>query len=86
MSSKNTATVRYHSSDYMDGLREFAGVTEPVAVVIRPGGSVDVYGCVAIIDQRPATSTECLRCGAGAGYDCVVPGCTGRTPQGKAGA
>lgn len=50
----NTTTVRYHSSDDMDGLGELSDVTEPVAVVIRPGGSVDVYGCVAVIDQRPA--------------------------------
>ena len=50
--------VRHHSSDDMDGLPELADATEPVAVVIRPGGSVDVYGHVAIIDQRPTREPE----------------------------
>lgn len=44
--------TRHHSSDDMTG-PEFANVTEPVAVVIRPDGSADVYGYVAVIDQRP---------------------------------
>lgn len=44
---------RVHSSDDMDGSRELAGVTEPVAVVVRPDGSLDVYGCVGVVDQRP---------------------------------
>jgi len=52
MSRENTATMRFHSSDDMSGLGELAAVTEPVAVVLRPDGSVDVYGHVAVIDQR----------------------------------
>ncbi len=44
--------VRTHSSDDMDGLGEFATTTEPVAVVIRPDGSVDAYGLIAVVDQR----------------------------------
>jgi hypothetical protein len=51
----NTRTVRYHSSDDMDGLGELREVTEPVAVVLRKDGSADVYGYVAVIDQRPAS-------------------------------
>jgi hypothetical protein len=52
------ASVRNRSSDDMDGLGELAGVTEPVAVVLRGDGSVDVYGLVAVIDQRPCPSPE----------------------------
>lgn len=44
---------RYHSSDDMDGLGELADVYAPVAVVVRPDGSLDVYGDIGIIDQRP---------------------------------
>jgi hypothetical protein len=51
----NTRTVRYHSSDDMAGLGELAEVTEPVAVVLRGDGSVDVYGYVAVVDQRAAS-------------------------------
>jgi hypothetical protein len=47
-----THSIRRHSSDDMTGLGEFTGTTEPVAVVIRPDGSIDVYGYVAVIDQR----------------------------------
>ena len=44
--------IRQHSADDMCGLGELADVTEPVAVVIRPDGSVDVYGYLAVVDQR----------------------------------
>jgi hypothetical protein len=46
------APVRCHSSDGMAGLGEVSDVTEPVAVVLREDGSVDVYGYVAVVDQR----------------------------------
>jgi hypothetical protein len=49
----NTRYIRYHSSDDMAGLGEFRDVTEPVAVVLRNDGSVDVYGYIAVVDQRP---------------------------------
>jgi hypothetical protein len=38
---ENTGYVRYHSSDDMEGLGEFRGVTEPVAVVLRPHSADD---------------------------------------------
>ncbi len=44
--------IRYHSSDDMTGLGEFDGIAEPVAVVIRPDGSIDAYGYIAVVDQR----------------------------------
>lgn len=43
--------IRHHSSDHMTGLRELEYSTEPVAVVVRPDGSLDVYGYVAVVDQ-----------------------------------
>lgn len=46
--------IRRHSSRDMDGLGEFEGCTDPVAVVIRPDGSLDVYGFIGVVDQRPA--------------------------------
>jgi hypothetical protein len=46
--------IHKHSGDDMDDSTEFDDVTEPVAVVIRPDGSIDAYGYVAVIDQRPA--------------------------------
>lgn len=46
-------SIRYHSSDDMAGLGELADTMEPCAVVIRPGGSVDVYGYIGVVDQRP---------------------------------
>lgn len=52
MSSMNREYIRFHSSDDMDGLGELADVYEPVAVVLRYDGSVDVYGQVAVVDQR----------------------------------
>lgn len=52
MSRELVREVRYHSADDMTGLRELADVTEPVAVVIRPDGSVDVYGYIGVVDQR----------------------------------
>lgn len=58
MSTRNTEHVRYHSSDDMAGLGEFRDVIEPVAVVLRKDGSVDVYGYVAVVDQRPAKQFE----------------------------
>ncbi|HWG00831.1 MAG TPA: hypothetical protein VG164_03140 [Trebonia sp.] len=54
----NTRFIRYHSSDDMAGLGEFRAVTEPVAVVLRKDGSVDVYGYVAVVDQRPGFREE----------------------------
>lgn len=45
-----TAEVRHHSADDMPG-----ELMEPCAVVIRPDGSVDVYGYVGIVDQREIT-------------------------------
>jgi hypothetical protein len=50
---KPVMEIRNHSSDDMDGLGELEGVTCPVAVVLRPDGSVDVYGYVHVVDQRP---------------------------------
>jgi hypothetical protein len=44
--------VRYHSTDDMDGLGELKEISQPVAVVIRKDGSLDVYGYVGIVDQR----------------------------------
>lgn len=45
--------VRVHSSDDMCGLPELDEfISEPVAVVIRPDGSVDAYGYIAVVDQR----------------------------------
>lgn len=50
--------VRYHSTDDMGPPGgELAAISEPVAVVLRPDGSVDVYGCIAIVDQRQAVSS-----------------------------
>jgi hypothetical protein len=46
--------IRNHSPDNMTGLGELEGITEPVAVVVRPDGSLDVYGRVGVVDQRPA--------------------------------
>ena len=43
------ADIRNHSSDDMTG-PEFNSIFEPVAVVLRPDGSIDSYGYVAIID------------------------------------
>lgn len=54
--SEQRMTSRFHSSDDMDRLRELAHVTEPVAVVVRPDGSLDVYGHVGIVDQRADVS------------------------------
>lgn len=42
--------VRYHSSDDIPDEAD----TCPVAVAVRADGSIDVYGYIAIIDQRPA--------------------------------
>jgi hypothetical protein len=47
--------LRYHLADDMTGLGELCQVTEPVAVVLRNDNSVDVYGHVAIVDQRANT-------------------------------
>jgi hypothetical protein len=45
--------VRNHAGgDNMPELPELERVHEPVAVIIRPDGSVDSYGYVAVIDQR----------------------------------
>lgn len=52
-----TRAVRHHSSDDMDGLRELAGISAPVAVVIRPDGSADVYGDVGVVDRRPSAES-----------------------------
>ena len=54
MSTENTRHVRYHSSDDMADLGELWETVEPVAVVLRADGSVDVYGYVAVIDQTGA--------------------------------
>lgn len=55
----HSEAIRYHSSDDMDGLGEFDGVTAPVAVVIRADGSIDAYGYLAVVDQRtPAAPAE----------------------------
>ena len=48
MSERN---IRYHSSDDMEGLGEFAGMIAPVGVVLRADDSIDVYGLVAVVDQ-----------------------------------
>jgi hypothetical protein len=47
---KNTARVRYHLAGDMKGVGELRRLTAP-AVVLRPDGSADVYGQVAIVDQ-----------------------------------
>ena len=44
--------IRYHASHDMVGLGEFESVATPAAAVIRPDGSIDVYGNMAVIDQR----------------------------------
>lgn len=49
---EGTQEIRYHSSEAMSDTREFDGVYEPVAVVIRADGSIDAYGYVAVIDER----------------------------------
>jgi hypothetical protein len=76
--------IRHHSSDDMAGLSEFSGTAEPAAVVIRPDGSADVYGYIAVIDQRrgqdecydadgqPLPYGRCDTCGA----PCSADGCT----------
>lgn len=77
--------IRHHSSDDMTG-PEFEGVAEPVAVIIRPDGSADIYGYVAFIDQRPGDECygadgqplpygRCDTCGA----PCSADGCTANT-------
>jgi hypothetical protein len=43
---------RNHPAEDVRRLHELAGVTAP-AVVVRPDGSLDIYGDVAVIDQRP---------------------------------
>jgi hypothetical protein len=52
LAARNTATVRHHSSDSIGTLHELIDVVEPVAVVVRPDGSLDVYGYVGVVDQR----------------------------------
>ena len=82
--TENTDTVRYHSSDDMHGVGELAGITEPVAVVIRPDGSVDAYGYVAVIDQRPtprhgqAVERRYVECSGGKYREHVVTVVPGR--------
>jgi hypothetical protein len=49
---QTTPEIRDHSSDDMTDLPELAELTEPVAVVLRRDQSVDVYGYVAVVDQR----------------------------------
>ena len=44
------AEVRHHRGD---DIPEGLGVCEPVAVVICPDDSIDVYGYVGVVDQRP---------------------------------
>ena len=44
---------RHHPREHMRALGELAGVTEPAAVVVRQDGSLDAYGPVGIVDQRP---------------------------------
>lgn len=51
--------IRYHSGDDMSGLGEFENVMEPVAVVLRPDGSIDAYGYVAVIDQVERGDDTC---------------------------
>lgn len=68
----NTRFIRYHSSDDMAGLGEFRAVTEPVAVVLRKDGSVDVYGYVAVVDQRPGFREEAAPGGHATAGPCPV--------------
>ena len=70
MAAQASGRVRVHSSDDLAGLGELADVAEPCAVVIRPDGSVDVYGYIGVVDQRPDVAAEapgwrCHNCGAG---------------------
>ena len=78
----STMDIRYHSSDDMDGLTELASITEPVAVVLRPDGSADVYGCIAVSDQRPLaremTSGDNCPGYANANANAPLCGCGGR--------
>jgi hypothetical protein len=52
LASRNTAMVRHHSADDMDGLGECVDVFAPGAVIVRRDGSLDVYGHIDVIDQR----------------------------------
>lgn len=45
--------IRYHPADDAIGLPKAEVPGYEVSVVIRPDGSVDVYGAVAVVDQRP---------------------------------
>jgi hypothetical protein len=45
--------IRIHNTDAMVGLAELEHVTDDFAVVVRADGSLDVYGYVPIVDQRP---------------------------------
>lgn len=73
LAARNTARVRHHPAElpgFTPGEREFEGITEPCAVVIRPDGSVDVYGYIGVVDQRPDVAADapgwrCYKCGAG---------------------
>lgn len=47
----NQRTIRKHPASHMTGVGELKGITEP-AVVLRPDGSIDTYGDVAVVDQN----------------------------------
>jgi hypothetical protein len=52
-------TIRNHPQHHMTGLHELKNADHAFpAVVIRRDGSADVYGPVAVIDQRRADDTE----------------------------
>jgi hypothetical protein len=53
--------IRNHSSDDISDDETLPNITEPVAVVLRADGSIDVYGFVAVVDQRADADTERLR-------------------------
>lgn len=63
-----TSEVRWHSSDDMAELADLQHLTEPVAVVLRQDGSVDVYGYVGVVDQREMRGSMVGQpCGFGCG-------------------
>ena len=53
--------IRKHPARHMHGLRELDGMAGPAAVVIRPDGSLDVYGPVFVVNQTEPP--ECPVCG-----------------------
>jgi hypothetical protein len=53
MAEDLAARIRYHSADDMHAHIDPPSHRYPAAVVLRTDGSVDVYGDVGVVDQRP---------------------------------